>query len=274
MSSSELAYGDHGRPFNDDEARDVATYLGVPAASIRAYHRGGKWDPTEGSTYDSIVSDPIKSLIAPRSEFFAEVKLDVMNRLVRSFFPGRPRAQLSVVDVGCGTGAMMRKMAPGFGEVLGCDPALAMVRRCGGSAHHMTEAMSIPFESDRFDVAVCACVYHHIEPSDRLQHLQEIRRVLRPGGVVMIFEHNPINPVTRLIVNRCPIDATANLLSGEQARALATRAGFSKVSNSYYLFMPQFLYRLAGRLESLLSLTRMGGQFCTAGRKPSAHPIC
>ena len=44
-------------------------------------------------------------------------------------------------------------------------------------------------------------------------------RVTRPGGLVCVIEHNPLNPLTRLAVNRCPFDADAVLLrSGQLAK--------------------------------------------------------
>jgi hypothetical protein len=43
--------------------------------------------------------------------------------------------------------------------------------------------------------------------------MKEIQRVLRPGGVFSLIEHNPLNPVTRLIVSRTPVDGNAKLLT-------------------------------------------------------------
>ena len=118
-----------------------------------------------------------------------------------------------------------------------------------------------------FDVVVCACVYHHIEPNRRLDHLLEIGRVLSPGGLLLVFEHNRRNPLTRLIVRRCPIDSGANLLTGGLCKRLLQRAGFEGVRNRYYLFLPPRLHRTVGRLERALSFTGLGGQFCTHGAK-------
>ena len=52
--------------------------------------------------------------------------------------------------------------------------------------------------------------------------IAEMARVTRPGGMVAIIEHNPLNPVTRHIVSRCPFDRDAVLLRcGTGARLLA-----------------------------------------------------
>ena len=62
------------------------------------------------------------------------------------------------------------------------------------------------------------CVYHHVEPGDRAPLTAEIRRVLKPGGMLAIIEHNPLNPVTRAVVKRIPLDRDAQLLSAREAR--------------------------------------------------------
>ena len=56
----------------------------------------------------------------------------------------------------------------------------------------------IPLEDASFDLAFASCVLHHIEPVERARATSELARVLRPGGLVAIYEHNPLNPLTRL----------------------------------------------------------------------------
>jgi SAM-dependent methyltransferase len=53
------------------------------------------------------------------------------------------------------------------------------------------EPFDLPFATGAFDAAFAFCVYHHIEPGDRVRHLSELARVVRPGGSVFVFEHNP-----------------------------------------------------------------------------------
>ena len=66
---------------------------------------------------------------------------------------------------------------------------------------------------------------------DRYEALHEVQH----------FEHNPLNPLTRFIVRRCPLDADAHLLGAGQARRLVCGAGFTSVAARYYLFLPQGL---------------------------------
>lgn len=257
-----------GQPLNADEAQEFARVMGVDAASICPSLREARRDDDDRliEDYRRLVADPLKSKLAPDPTFFHRIKLDVARQLLATYLPGRAASALRVLDVGCGTGELLSLLRPAFGHVRGCDPSTSMVRRAGEGAVYMESPTKLPFAAQSFDVVVCACVYHHIEPALRARHLAEIQRVLAPGGVLMIFEHNPRNPLTRHIVRRCPLDAAAHLLHGWETAEMLYEAGFSEVRNRYYLFLPQSLHRHFGWLERYLSFTTLGGQYCTIGR--------
>ena len=60
-----------------------------------------------------------------------------------------------------------------------------------------------------------------------------MRRVVRPGGLLCIIEHNPFNPLTRLAVVRCEFDRDAVLLPALAPRApIAAAAAGSRISGS------------------------------------------
>ena len=55
-----------------------------------------------------------------------------------------------------------------------------------------------------------------------------MRRVVRPGGLVCVIEHNPLNPLTRsLAVSRCEFDSDAVLLGASTTRKLMAAGGFA-----------------------------------------------
>jgi hypothetical protein len=99
----------------------------------------------------------------------------------------------------------------------------------------------------------------------RLDFTREILRVLKPGGVFGLIEHNPLNPVTRLIVSRTPVDAGAHLLPARDARNLLSSAGFGAIETRYFLFLPERVHRYMPGVEDRLARIPLGGQYCMMG---------
>ncbi|MGB3828266.1 MAG: methyltransferase domain-containing protein [Ornithinimicrobium sp.] len=93
---------------------------------------------------------------------------------------------LSVLDVGCGPGALTSVLTDrlGAGAVAACDPSTPFVSecaaRCPGADVRAGRAEEIPFGDDAFDVALAQLVLHFV--SDPARAAGELRRVLRPGG--------------------------------------------------------------------------------------------
>ena len=127
------------------------------------------------------------------------------------FFFGRRRATFQaliraagvqagqrVLDVGCGTGYFARLLADAVGPdglVVGVDPSAAMIayarRKAAGRSNcefQVGAAEALQFPADHFDVAVTSLVMHHLPDDLRVRALQDIRRVLRPGGSVLVAE--------------------------------------------------------------------------------------
>lgn len=126
----------------------------------------------------------------------------------------------------------------------------------------------IPFDDSAFDFVTTVCVYHHVSPASRLALTREAYRVLRPDGILAIIEHNPYNPITRLIVSRAPVDAEAILLKSSEVRQLMTMAGFTGQLKKYFLYLPEPIYRRAGDwLEHFLRRVPLGGQYAVFGTK-------
>ncbi|MFF3611681.1 class I SAM-dependent methyltransferase [Streptomyces sp. NPDC002580] len=108
-----------------------------------------------------------------------------------------------VLDVGCGTGYLTRRMAVAVGPegaVTGVDPSpsvLAYARR-GNRARRgavctyregVAEALDLPDES--FDTVVTSLMLHHLPEEIRPSALAEMWRVLRPGGRLLVVEFRP-----------------------------------------------------------------------------------
>jgi ubiquinone/menaquinone biosynthesis C-methylase UbiE len=97
----------------------------------------------------------------------------------------------TVLDVGCGTGRFSSLFAERFqARVIGLDPAVAMLRAATNARHRdnlfyaAARGEEIPLRDNCCDLAWLSQVIHHIK--DRKACARELRRVLRPGGHVLI----------------------------------------------------------------------------------------
>jgi SAM-dependent methyltransferase len=214
--------------------------------------------------YDDLLHDPLRDRFAGSSAFFIRQKCRVVaRRLPRA--TGRP---LRVLDAGCGQGVAFRFFDRTV-HVFGSDISLPMLRDAARRGPvTVQEPYSLPFADDTFDAVYAFCIYHHIPDADHITHLRELRRVVRPGGEVMVFEHNPYNPVTARIFARAPIDRGCHMIKPAALRRTFAEAGFTgPIDQGYLLFVPEALHPLLGSLEPALSWLPLGGQYFVAGRK-------
>lgn len=219
-------------------------------------------------SYQELLKDPIRDRFAgSASQFFHHRKCD----LIREHFKARDidTRELAYLDIGCGQGELLMLLRNDFSQVAGCDPSAGMLSACQGAVTRVQEDLQkIPFDDGVFNFATAVCVYHHVPPSSRLTLTREIYRVLAPGGVFAIIEHNPFNPATQLIVRRSPVDAEAKLLKASEACQWMRLADFRCDSTRYFLYLPEAIYRRFGsRLEHLLESVPFGGQYAVFGTK-------
>ena len=97
-----------------------------------------------------------------------------------------------VLDVGCGTGALLRRAAGCFPDagLVGVDAAAGMIEaaREGGTPANLVCAPveHLPFDDGEFDLVLSTVSFHHWE--DQQKGLQEIGRVLAPGGSLVLVD--------------------------------------------------------------------------------------
>jgi SAM-dependent methyltransferase len=220
--------------------------------------------------YAALLRDPIRDRFAAGSRFFAVRKWDVIQHFYTT--TGRDLKQVRWLDVGCGLGELLQIGSPAVRHAAGCDLSGEMVDRCGGQDMSLDVSLqpspdSLPYPDQTFDFVTAVCVFHHVEPVTRPALLREIRRVLTPGGLFCIVEHNPFNPVTQLIVRRTPVDANAQLLTSGLARRLLAAEALRPVFTEYFLLFPERIYKRAKAVESLLARIPLGGQYVVIGAK-------
>ncbi len=168
------------------------------------------------------------------------------------FFFGRRRATFQaliaaagvqpgqrVLDVGCGTGYFARLLAQAVGPeglVVGIDPSPEMITyatRKAGRARicqfQVGTAESLDFPAEHFDVVVSSLVMHHLPEDLRVPALREMRRVLRPGGRLLVAEAQiPRHGLGwRLLARIHGYDRMARMVP--HLEPLAAQAGFAEI---------------------------------------------
>jgi ubiquinone/menaquinone biosynthesis C-methylase UbiE len=164
------------------------------------------------------------------------------------------------LDVGCGTGRLMEALKP-HGTVTGVDASegmLRVLREAGRGEAVAASGDRLPFADNRFDVVFSVAVLHHIANPDMVRRtIQEMVRVARPGGAIVIWDHNPKNPYWPRLMKRVPQDTGAERLipADEIVRALR-EAGIRgmRVAQSGWVpeFVPRALMPFARLAEAVL----------------------
>ena len=103
----------------------------------------------------------------------------------------------------------------------------------------------IPYPDDVFDLTYSVAVMHHIaEPSQLRRTLSEMVRVTRPGGRILVWDHNPLNPYWLLLMRRVPQDTGAErLVPLSELVAALQDAGADIVRTEQLGLMPEFVPR-------------------------------
>jgi len=226
---------------------------------------GGAFDRF-AADYDRLLDDPLRHQFAGDSTFFIAQKCRALWRCLERELPA-PGRRRRVLDAGCGLGTAVGLLRAEC-DAIGSDVSFSMLSHAARQGPVVVqEPFELPFRSAVFDAAFAFCVYHHIEEGDRTRHLREVARVVRSGGLVLVFEHNPLNPVTRLIFHRAPVDRGCRLIGRRTLSGLFRDAGLLDVRYGYVLFVPESLQRPLGSIEPHLEWLPLGGQYYVCGRK-------
>jgi len=204
-------------------------------------------------------------------EYFAEYKVIDLAAELRKAGAAPPAPK--VLDFGAGVGYSVPFFARHLPAArLTCLDVSKRSLELGASQHGSRaefvhfDGARIPYDDDSFDAALASCVFHHIPHAEHVVLLAEIRRVLKPGGVLTVFEHNPLNPLTRHAVNTCEFDEHAELILAPTMRKRVRDAGFGSVAIRYRIFFPHALRALRG-LEPHLTWLPLGAQYYVVARK-------
>jgi SAM-dependent methyltransferase len=216
--------------------------------------------------YDAALMQGV-SVSGEGKEYFAKGRVLWLSQRLQKCGDGHRK----IVDFGCGTGSATPFLleVPGVDSVLGIDisPGLIEVARRNHSsprAQFMTLNEYQP--SAQADVVFCNGVFHHIPLVERPAALSFIHRTLRFGGLFALWENNPWNPGTRLVMSRIPFDRDAITLTPPEARRLLQDNGFAVLGTDFQFVFPRMLKWLRP-LEKALASLPFGAQYQILCRK-------
>jgi SAM-dependent methyltransferase len=163
------------------------------------------------------------------------------------------------LDVGCGTGALAGRLAAEGYAMTGVDPSAGMLevmraRYPGVPAVHAS-GTALPFADASFELVLTVAALHHIaDPGEVRRTLGEMVRVARPGGRVLVWDHNPRNPYWGRLMARVPQDTGEERLIPEAEVLDGLRAAGAEIVESAQLglvpdFVPRALLRPAAAVE-------------------------
>jgi SAM-dependent methyltransferase len=225
--------------------------------------------PPEFDAYSQSYNEQINKVLkfsGLKIDFFARVKNDYLIDII-NLRPGGAAAA-SILDIGCGVGNAHRQLVDCVAKLAGVDvsPAsIAVAQQCNPNIEYECfDGLHLPYANSTFDVAFAVNVFHHVPVPNRHALILEIRRVLRSGGLFVVFEHNPLNPVTLHVVNNCAMDNDAVLLNRHDAEELLRTAEFQDIQTRFILAIPaagSFLRKI----DRWFSLIPLGAQYYTLG---------
>ncbi len=221
-------------------------------------------EPQAFDAYSASYDEAVNSSVAfsgLKVDFFTRVKAAYIRDAIGATFPNS--GDVDVLDVGCGVGNYHPHLAGLARSIHGVDVSPTCVataaERNPSVAYSVYDGERLPYKDARFDVAYTICVMHHVPPDRWPAFAQEMRRVLKPGGPALVFEHNPFNPLTRRAVSSCAFDHDAVLLRARVTEHLLSEAGLERVASRYILSVPA-ASRAMRRVDRLFGRLPFGAQ--------------
>jgi 2-polyprenyl-3-methyl-5-hydroxy-6-metoxy-1,4-benzoquinol methylase len=214
------------------------------------------------TNYQELVSDNIR-ITGESSDYFAAYKAAYIASRVA------PPSEGKVLDYGCGVGLLSRHLKNRLAgmQIDGFDVSQNSVERVEESLRRQgTFTSNLNHLGHAYDVIVLSNVLHHVKPEERHALILQAGSRLADGGKLVIFEHNPINPLTRWAVSQCPFDGDAILLPNRETRGYFQQGRLRLMWRDYIVFFPRWL-KWFRQMEPYLRWCPLGAQYAVvAGR--------
>ncbi len=195
-------------------------------------------------------------------DYFSEYKIADL----RAFVDRSAASKSNIIDFGSGIGNSIpyfRKYFPDSNLTCSDVSSRSMEISKGrfpGEEEYVSIGDAIPIDDGSQDIVFSACVFHHIPHEEHQFWLEELLRITKPGGLLAIYEHNPMNPLTVRAVNSCPLDVNAKLIRGNKLKDRAILSGWISGKVGYKVFFPA-KFSLLRPMERHLQWLCIGAQY-------------
>lgn len=222
-----------------------------------------EWAASQQALYDRIAAHYDTAIPEHVAQHYLRKRVALVRELV---VPGG-----TVLDVGCGTGTLAAALRGAGYRVYGVDAStgmLAQLHTAGRGVPVASFSERLPFAEASFGLAITVATLHHITNEGRIaQTLAEMCRVVRRGGYVVAWDHNPKNPYWPLLMKRVPQDTgEERLIPQEEIVADFAAAGVSDVraqrSGLVPDFTPPILLPVVSLAEAIVERTPGLSIFC------------
>jgi SAM-dependent methyltransferase/putative flippase GtrA len=201
---------------------------------------------------------------------FAEYKVKILSRIID------PSVTHSILEFGCGTGRnipFLREFFPNA-KIYGSDVSqkslqIAQERSINDTTFFKIDTPSQLKQLDGVDCIFITNVFHHIPFDEHDIWIEGLYKIIRNGGKLIMFEHNPLNPI---VYYKCYNEFHGIEKWGEQMlHSRYTKKMFKKAlfKNSYLHYTLFFLKRssLVDNIEKYLRFVPFGAQYYIVGEK-------
>jgi len=177
-----------------------------------------------------------------------------------------------ILDYGCGIGNLSFELASSGcnGRLFGLDPSFeslkAAAKRVPGAGLIHFDGSIVPLKEGVFDLVIIANVLHHARALERQKVLNTAAGILKKKGKLIIYEHNPLNPLTAAAFKNNLIDRGASMLNFAEAKKMILSSGLRIRENGYIVFFPRIL-KVFRPLEPRLAFLPVGAQYFITGEK-------